>query len=87
MHGSRAHPSNLTNIPLGHPIDTDEYLSVQQIGDHCSIYIVIQSSVENHGKPIPTLVIDYIIDHFLLTGCPKKRYVQGYDILNEFISK
>ena len=31
-------------------------------------------------KEIQTLIVEYIIDHFLLTRCQKKYHEQGYDI-------
>ena len=36
-------------------------------------------------KEIQTLIMECIIDQFLLTRCPKKRYEHGYD--EEFVSK
>ena len=38
-------------------------------------------------EEIQTLIVEYLIDQFLLTKCQKKRYEQGYDIHKEFASK
>ena len=38
-------------------------------------------------KDIQMLIVEYIIEYFLLASCQKKRYEQGYDILKEFVSK
>ena len=33
------------------------------------------------------LIVEFIINKFLLQKCQKKRHEKGYDILTEFVSK
>ena len=38
-------------------------------------------------KEVQTLIVEYIIDQFLLRKCQKKRFEQGYDIFKNILSK
>ena len=37
-------------------------------------------------KDIQTLIVEHIIDQFLVTRCQTKRCKQGYDFLKEFLA-
>ena len=36
---------------------------------------------------IQAMIVEYIIAQFILTSCQKKRYEQGYHIIEELVSK
>ena len=38
-------------------------------------------------KKVQAIIMERLMDRFLLARCQKKLYEQGYDILKEFIAK